>query len=100
MPIFSVARVAEPTSHGGRIVDEPKKPRTRKSPVEQSPGAEEESPRKVGFLLSPEIDFKLTVYARKMKLPRSTVVEKCLEEKLSGVTVSFRGKSREEGEAA
>lgn len=69
--------------------------RRRSEPSDQDESNEK---RKVGFLLTPETDFKLTVYARKMRRDRSSVVEECLEEKLSGVTVSFRGKSKEAGE--
>lgn len=80
--------------------DEKKTVRTRRPSAGVSPSSDEDPKRKVGLLLSAEIDFKLMVYARKRGKDRSTVVEEMLREKLSGVTVSFRGKSSEEGEAA
>jgi len=61
---------------------------------------EEDKARKVGFHLSSETDFKLTVYARRLRVSRSSVVEKLLAKELSGVTVSFRNKARKVGEAA
>ena len=81
-------------------MDEKKPTRGRKRTSEQAPATEQDPRRKVGLLLSAEIDFKLMVYARKRGKDRSTVVEEMLREKLSGVTISFRGKSSEEGEAA
>lgn len=80
--------------------EEKKTTRARKAPSGQATAADEEPRRKLGLLVSAEIDFKLMVYARKRGKDRSTVVEEMLREKLSGVTVSFRGKSSEEGEAA
>lgn len=81
-------------------MEEKKPARPRKAVSDPATAAEEDPRRKVGLLLSSEIDFKLMVYARKRGKDRSTVVEEMLREKLSGVTVSFRGNAREEGEAA
>lgn len=81
-------------------MEEPKRPRVRSRPDEESHAADREPKRKVGLLLSAEIDFKLMVYSRKRRKDRSAVVEEMLREKLSGVTVSFRGNAREDGEAA
>lgn len=61
---------------------------------------EEDKKRKVGFNISTENDFKLTVYCRKIRKSRSTVVDEVLGELLRGVVISFRGKSSESGEAA
>jgi len=56
--------------------------------------------RKVGFLISTENDFKLTVFARKIHKDRSKVVDEALTELLRGIVISFRGKASKEGEAA
>jgi hypothetical protein len=61
---------------------------------------DDDSKRKVGFLLTPDTDFKLTCFARKHHKNRSEVVEELLVEKLRHVVISFRGKSSKEGEAA
>ncbi len=66
----------------------------------ESPEEEMDSRRKVGFIISAENDFKLTVFARKKRTDRSKLVNAALTELLRGVVISFRGKSSEEGEAA
>jgi hypothetical protein len=67
---------------------------------DSSPEDESEKARKVGFLISAENDFKLTVLARKQRKPRSTMVNDAITELTRGVVISFRGKSSEAGEAA
>lgn len=74
--------------------------RRLKSVLDDSADEAEDKKRKVGFLISSENDFKLTVYARKKRLDRSKIIDECLTNLLSGVTVSFRGKSSEMGEVA
>jgi len=74
--------------------------RTRKTKDDSAPAEEVESLRKCGFQLTPDTDFKLTVFARKKHKSRSTVIEELLVEKLRGVVISFRGNASEEGEAA
>lgn len=68
--------------------------------VESSPSEEVDTRRRVGFLISAENDFKLTVFARKKRKDRSTVIDEALSELLRGIVISFRGKASEEGEAA
>lgn len=72
----------------------------RKSMVEKSTEEEREEMRKVGFDLPADIDFKLTVYARKLRKSRSQITTECLTELLRGVVVSFRNKVSEAGEPA
>lgn len=74
--------------------------RRKNAVVERLDGDEEDVRRKVGFLISTENDFKLTVFARKHRKDRSTVINEVLTEKLRGVVVSFRNQSSEAGEAA
>jgi hypothetical protein len=61
---------------------------------------DEQEMRRVGFILPADIDYKLSLYARKHKTNRSKVVEETLGRLLSHVVISFRGKSSKEGEAA
>jgi hypothetical protein len=56
--------------------------------------------RRVGFILSADIDYKLSLYARKHRTNRSKVVEDVLGKLLSHVVISFRDKPSKEGEAA
>ena len=67
---------------------------------DDSTAEEMDSRRKVGFLISAENDFKLTVFARKKKTDRSKLVNEAITEMCRGVVISFRGKASEEGEAA
>ena len=68
--------------------------------VENVSSEDEDRARKVGFEISTENDFKLTVYARKHHKSRSSVVNDCLSQLLRGVVISFRNNSSEAGEAA
>lgn len=74
--------------------------RRKNAVVERLDGDEEDVRRKVGFLISTENDFKLTVFARKHRKDRSTVINETLSELLRGVVVSFRNNASKEGEAA
>lgn len=68
--------------------------------VENQTGEEGLETRKVGFGLSPETDFKLTVFARKHRKSRSEVVEEALANLLRGVVISFRNNSGKTGDVA
>ncbi len=72
----------------------------RNSRGAKSSADEEDTRRKVTFLISAENDFKFTVLSRKKGIPRSDLIESAIGEMCRGIVISFRGKSSEEGEAA
>ena len=72
----------------------------KKCSGENSSSAQEPEKRRCAFMISPEVDFKLSAYARKHQVDRSDIVQELLSEKLRCVVISFREKSSEGGEAA
>jgi hypothetical protein len=83
----------------GPIMDENPKHQGRKRIVEKKDGEGKPSLRKVAFLLDPDTDLRLTLYARKKRLERCHVVEQALRAHLRGIRISFPSEEASEGEA-
>jgi hypothetical protein len=66
----------------------------------QATEEKKEPRRRVGFLISFENDFKLTVLARKKGVDRSTLVNDVIGDLCRGIVISFRGKASKDSEAS
>jgi len=74
---------------GGEMEDVESVPKPIGRRVRKSRRAEE-TPRKCTILLSPKMDFKLSVYAKMKGTDRSVIINELLDREIGSMSVSFR----------